>query len=366
MKGMKLRYFAAAAILTGLMAAAAVYHESVAEAILLAGQRCVTIIIPSLYLFSILAAFAVRTGLLMTLAKPIDCLSRRLLRMDGTLLLVVLFSQLGGYPVGAQLLHRLRCSGALPEKQEQALLCVCIGCGPAFLLGTVCHGLPVMVTAVLWLSVSLPNLVLACILGRSGMFRRESCSVSCVHLSSTELAESVEAGAAAMLKICSMILFFAALCGIAAGCGLLAVIGTLLPCRPALAEGWLSAVLEISTITDFLQQGGTLPQAAALLSFGGICVHLQNAAICDGNFPWLRFWGCRLLTAVCTWGICTGLLRFLYGGEVPAALLQPFAAAPTAPENPPLPVICLIVMSVLLLLRHDHLCNRVKNSQKER
>ncbi len=365
MKVMKLRYFAAAAVLTGMMAAAAVYHESVANAILLAGQRCVTIIIPSLYLFSILAAFAVRTGLLMTLAKPIDRLSRLLLRMDGTLLLVLLFSQLGGYPVGAQLLHRLRCSGALNEKQEQALLCVCIGCGPAFLLGTVCRGLSVTVTAVLLLSVSLPNLVLACFLGQSGILTRESCPLPSLRLHSTDLTEAVEAGAAAMLKICSMILFFAALYGIAEGCGLLAAVGKLLPCAPTLAEGWLGAVLEISTITDFLQHGGTLPQAAALLSFGGICVHLQNAAICDGKFPWLRFWGCRLLTAVCAWGICTGLLRFLYGGEVPAALLQPFAAAPTAPENPPLPVLCLIVMSVLLLMRHDHLCNRVRNSQKE-
>lgn len=365
MKSMKFRTFAAAAAFLAMMSAAVIHHGAVTEAVLLAGTRCIRVIIPSLYLFSILASFCIRTGLLENMAKPFDRFSRRALRMDGTLLMILVFSQLGGYPVGAQLLHQLRGRGALTPSQEQALLCVCFGCGPAFLIGTVCCRVPAHLTAIVLLSISLPNLLLALILARCGLLRRETMETPPLTLRSTDITAAVEAGAAAMLKICSMILFFAALLGIAEGGGLLAYITDRMPCRPSLAEGTLSAVLEISSITDFLQQGGSLPLAAALLSFGGICVHLQNAAICEGSFPWLRFWGCRILTAVCTWLLCTAALHLLYGGEVPAALLQPSPYTPSMTQSGTLPVLCLLVMSVLLLLRHDRLCHLVKNSQKD-
>ncbi|MDE6657494.1 MAG: hypothetical protein K2J88_02790, partial [Oscillospiraceae bacterium] len=92
-------------ILILLFLAGAVYfYQSVSVAILEAGKRCILILIPSLYIFSILASFSVKANLLIFLAKPFEKIFQKLLHTDAILFIIILFSQIGGYPVGAQIL----------------------------------------------------------------------------------------------------------------------------------------------------------------------------------------------------------------------------------------------------------------------
>lgn len=343
-----------------LLAGTLRYRHEVTAAILDAGNRCIQVIIPSLYLFSILAAFCVRSGVLEILAAPLERFSRNILHMDGSILMVLLFSQTAGYPIGTQLLERLYEKGKLGSIQRDWLLCVCFGCGPAFLLGTVGGVLRLspLCAMLLMLSVSLPNLLFALLLARRCPFQRDAASECSLTFRAAELTESVEQAAAAMLKICSMILMFSGISGLVKGSGVLGILTqtvSFLGIPKATAEPLLLTFLEISNLTEFLQQGGSLPMAAALLSFGGICVHLQNAAICGGAFPWRKFLCIRMLAAACSYLLCAVTVGCCFGGQLPAVLQIPPHYQAEMTTRGTIPVVCLILMSMLLLRKGDGL-----------
>ncbi len=340
-----------------LFAAAVRSHTAVSEAILAAGTRCVYVIIPSLYLFSILASFCTRTGILEAAAAPLRRICRRALHMDSTVLVILLFSQIAGYPIGTQLVRQLQEKGAVNDRQAQLMLCCCFGCGPAFLLGVfgTAAQLPEGFCQLLMLAVCLPNLLLGLLLCRWEPQER----TGRISLHSTDLTASVESGAAAMLKICSMILLFAAGMGLAGsflplGC-LAENAAELTGCSPELVKQTSSAILEISGLTACLQSGGGPAAAAALLSFGGICVHLQNAAIYGDGFPWRKFLLARCACAFCSYWLCLGGMHLLPGGTAFPVFrrIQPYTAVPT--QEGILPVLCLTVMALLLLRRHFQL-----------
>lgn len=315
-------------VLTGagtlvVLAGAVCLHTRMQEAVLAAGERCVTVLIPSLFLFSILAAFSVRTGLLYLLTRPGAGLCRRL-RIEPELAGVLLFSQMGGYPAGAQMLRAM--GSRLAPGDVRRLQCVCIGCGPGFLLGTVGAGAPVQSVAWLLLSVSLPNLVLGGILLRG--IRLEGEPQTGTEPLAVSLTASVESASAAMLKICGMVMAFAALMGMA-----------------GIPDALVQSLLEISCLTVYLRQGGTLPTAVGLLCFGGVCVHLQTAAITGRGLPWY-FWPVRLLAAAAAYGLCMAGMQLMPAAAVPAVLLEE-QAAPAVGD--PVPGLCLAVMAVLLL-----------------
>ncbi len=349
-------------ILCFLMLTGAVcFHKEVADAVIDAGNRCVLIIIPSLYLFSVLAAFCIRTGLLELLAKPFDKFSRKILRMDGLLLMILLFSQFAGYPVGTQLLQQLRQKNVITESQTQTMLCVCIGCGPAFLMGTVCASVQISpkLTILFMLCIILPNLICAAILAERGGLCQTNRQTPKFLIDSTIFTGSVENGAAAMMKICSMILLFAAVMGM-----------TKMPLRYLAVhlgvssdemDSFLPAILEISNITEFLRGGGSLPAAAAMLSFGGICVHLQNAALCGVRFPWRKFLVIRSLCALSAALLWKAGVNLLCQEEIRCIVLPEPTYTPSVTSESAVPVLCLAVMSVLLLAQQDRLYHRISS-----
>ena len=301
--------------------AAVVWNGAVRGSILDAGERCVTVLIPSLYLYALLAAMLIRSGVIARLSRPLG---------KWGMLLVVLFSQIGGYPVGAQMLHEMRRSEAISAVQERKWLCVCMGCGPGFLFGTVCQGVTPGLCAWMLLSCSLPPIMLALLL------------LDDVKLPEVEfprfsaiLTQSAESAANAMLKVTAMVLAFAGGMGILEGMGFFTMM-------PPQWEGLTRSLLEVSCVTRVR----SLPLAAAVLSFGGICVHLQIAAICEGNVDWVKFWLCRGSSAVLAFGICKLGTDVIFRDAVPAALQAPRPALTT---GSPLPGLCLLIMSVMLL-----------------
>ena len=277
-----------------ILVLAVIWNTAVRSSILTAGERCLTVLIPSLYCYSLLAAFCIRSGGLRAVS--------RLSGPNGLLWGILLFSQIGGYPVGAQLLHELELTGEISREQEKRLLCVCFGCGPGFLMGTVCRGFPSKTSFV------------------------------------QTFTGAAESAANAMLKVTAMVLAFAALMGIFDGMGVFALL-------PEKYAALVRAVLEVSCVTELPASGGSLPLAAACLAFGGICVHLQVAAIC-GAVNWVKFWLFRVLSAGMAYGICLLGVKFLFRDVVAVSVLS---ARPELTTGSILPGVCLLVMSVLLL-----------------
>ncbi len=337
-----------------MMAGAFVFWKETAAAIRASGERCVTVIIPSLYLCSILSALCIRTGMLERLSRPLERISK-----NSALLIVLLFSQIGGYPIGAQLLYGMHTQGRLTLARMQGLLCVCICSGPAFLFGTVCGNLDVRIGWLMLLAVALPNLLGGLLMLRSDTSVGTENPRRHAGLTARTLTESVESGASAMWKISSMIVFFGACMGILEASGILPQVseriaqGLSLP-EPQVAAA-IACVMDVSCLPAFLQSGGSLPMTAALLSFGGLCVHCQIAALCGGQLPWRRFWLTRCAAAAASWWCCRLLLRLCDFGTVPAGLSAALYA-PQPTQGTTGAVWCLAVMTVLLLLRHDRFC----------
>ena len=264
----------------------------------------------------------------------------RIFRKNGLLWGILIFSQIGGYPVGAQLLHELERSGELSRAQEKRLLCVCFGCGPGFLLGTVCTGCSTLLTLWVMLSVILPNLLLSPLVMR-GITLHDTMPKGTPL--AQQITEAAESAANAMLKVTAMVLAFAALMGIGEGMDVFALI-------PEKTAAGIQSVLEVSCVTKLLASGGSLPFAAACLSFGGVCVHLQAAAICGGSVDWIRFWLFRTAAAALSYVICSVGVRWVFRDVLPASLPVTHTELTTGSI---LPGACLLVMSVLLL-RESH------------
>ena len=311
-----------------LFVGAVCFHVQVRTAVLESGKRCFAVLIPSLYFLSILAGMFVKSGVLQAIPAKMRFLA------------IVLFSQIGGYPVGAQMVHAMRMNDEISEEEERKFVCICFGCGAGFLLGTVCRNLSPFMGFWVMLSVSLPNLIL------TPFFMRQIAENQAIPTKKPFVilvTESVENTAQAMLKITAMVTAFAGVMGIFEG--IKAYFPEMLPKY----SSFVRSVLEVSNVTEFMQSGGTLPMASALLAFGGICVHLQISAICNGNLSWWLFWGMRILSAMGAYFICRlGLTLF---PDVAQTALQNLNAEPC--QGNVLSGICLFVMSVLLMKKEN-------------
>ena len=324
-----------------LFSGAVYFHEQVAQAVLNAGTRCIFVILPSLYLFSILSAFCVRSGFLELLAHPFQ----KFIKSDAVIWLIVIFSQIGGYPVGAQLLHNLYQNGRISQEYEKHLLCACMGCGFGFLFATV--GGNLRTALALWLIISIPNFILAGFFLRNHEIKKsenpEKISFSVV------LTESVGSAASAMLKICGMILAFGAFMGILNG-----IFGDF--------NQMISSILEISNLSEYMKNGGVLPIVAGLLSFGGFCVHFQIASICENHLDWREFLIYRILTAISSGLLCLVYLKFFYPESVPVFLTN--SVIPAYSTGNAAPACCLAVMSVFVLKKYDFFHKSLTNCKK--
>lgn len=299
-------------------------------------------ILPSLYLFSVLAAFCVKSGFLEMLARDLQ----KIFKSHAVLWLIVFFSQIGGYPVGAQLLHTMYQEGNISQEQEKNLLCCCMGCGFGFLFAIVGENL--RTALLLWLIITVPNFILAVFFLRSVPEIKKD-SISEKKSFSVLLTESVENAAGAMLKICGMILAFGAFMGILNG-----LTGNL--------SQITASILEISNLSAYMKNGGTLPVTAGLLSFGGFCVHFQIAAVCENHISWAKFLLCRILTAVSSGLLCRISLQYLIPESVPVFLSEEISLSYSTGNA--VPACCLVIMSVFVLKKYDFFDKSLTNCKK--
>ena len=149
-------------LLAGMLWLGGILSEGVRNGIVL----CLTTVIPSLFLFTVLTNWMGSTRILTWLGKGVSLVGRPVLGLGSAGCGVLLFSLLGGYPVGAALLAGLVRQGQMDPKQASKMLCFCSWSSPAFLiqgvggqvLGSVFAGI------ILWLSQLTAALLLAALL----------------------------------------------------------------------------------------------------------------------------------------------------------------------------------------------------------
>lgn len=176
----------------------------------------------------------------------------------------------GGYPVGAQCLNEMYCSGGISKKQAERMLAYCSNAGPAFLFGI----LPAAFASrkLLWLTwgIQITSILITARLFSPGGNGSNS--------QSRARPFGMEHAATAMLKICGWVVLFRVLISF--------LNRWFLHSLPSVIQVGVMGLLELSNGCCMLNQiadGGTrFVLCNALLSFGGLCVAYQTGSVCPG------------------------------------------------------------------------------------
>ncbi len=265
---------------------------------------CARTVIPSLFPFMVLSSLLIR--LAPTHALPGGRLFEKLFRIRGVGLFAFFIGALCGFPLGARTVADLYASGHLSKKEAERLAALSNNTGPAFCVagvGVSLFGSPRIGWLLYGIQI-LSALLVAFLFARaSGPPSFKEKGGQAVTPSPLSLSESIYSASITLLSITGTILFFSALCA--------------LPklFLPPTAFALLSSFLEIGNATaaaGALSPSIGIPIAALAISFSGLSVHLQAAAVLKARglstLPCLYH---KLLCGVLSFFLALLLFRFL-------------------------------------------------------
>lgn len=305
-----------------------------------AGMRlCLESVIPSLFVFMILADFLSSADLAPALLWPFRLVCR-LFQLPGETAPVLAVSLVGGYPAGARMVGNLVRQGRLGPRTGEKLLCSCVCCSPSFLTGAV--GAAVFGSArmglLLWLCQTaamvvtgvLAGFLMPCDRAEGDPFAGEQDYAAC-------FVRSVTGAGRAVFAICCFVLLFSAV----------QTFAELLP-----GGRVLSGLLEVTVGCGGLK-GISFRQALILstiyTSLGGVCVWMQLGCFLRGTGVRL---GAFLLFRLphCFFSLLFTLLsvRFCHiTAEVFSSFSQPL---PQNGSGSVTAAVCLVMLCLMLLL----------------
>ena len=320
---------------------------SIRQSVIDAIDRCMNVIIPSLFAFMALSGIITSSGAYITISKPFFWLSY-ITGIPKDLLCVFFISNIAGYPVGAKLISDLKDKGLIDNHSAKTMLCFCYGAGPAFLVsvaGLALYG-NAKIGVFIFVSCALSNLIIASVLCRIKKPRVETVQN---HFSITAqmLNDSVLSAGKSLFGICLMIVFFSAIVAILDECGCLNWIADFLPVSNS--ECLVKSMFEISSITQITRiPYSYIPIISGICSFGGVCVLLQTSSVVGGRFSIKPFLLIRpvasLLSAFNSYWLC----RFMLPDNLTAVSSnqQIFVKVYNF-----IPSVCLILMIFLLKIK---------------
>lgn len=243
---------------------------------------CISSVIPSLFLFTVIANFMMNIGLCEVLSRPLHRFSEFVFNLSGEEFCIFLLSLVSGYPVGATLLAKRLRLKKISKRRAEEMLRFCISAGPAFILISVgefalghrsdgCR---------LLFAHTLSSILLCFFSGLYNRFKKRDstterhweaplaprCSVA-----EGFVTAAIDASKA-MLNVCTFVIVFGAV-------GRLITTGST-PISPFFVN-LLRGVIEVTNGVQLFGRG-RLALIAFLLGFGGLSVHFQVLGILSG------------------------------------------------------------------------------------
>ncbi len=312
---------------------------------------CLTVVIPSLFPFMVLSGYVISSGMAAALGRLMDGFVRRLFHLGGGCCAAIAAGLVGGFPVGARTAAQLYQRGDCSREEAERLLAFCNNCGPAFVFGFAGGSILQDGKAGLLLFISQTAAAFAVgILTRPAGIPKAETPPLAPPAEKGAFTASVKAAFAAVLDVCSFVLFFAIVSGVLEACGLFAAlssaaarIGVPAPVTQALLRGFL----EVSSgVAAAAHVEGALPLrlmlCAAIMGWSGLSVHFQVSSVIapaglDGRHYIKGKCLCCLLSC-----LIAGLLGIV------------FAPCPIAPPSPALSAaaaaVCLLLPAILLTI----------------
>lgn len=266
----KLKKAALGIVSVGVGVGLMVFSEGVRSGVSSSIELCISTVIPSLFLFTALAVFLVKSGLTAAVGRLLDPVSRLVFGLSGEQFAVMLASFVSGYPVGARLVNELFSCGRATEREALRMLDFCVCGGPAFIvlavgeatLGSRSDGFRLLIAHLLS-AVFLA--VVSRFFSRSSPRRTDGLSPApCPPPISEAFTRSVTDAARSMFGVSAFVVAFGGLGGFLSSLEIL----------PPAAVKTARALLEV-TVGVGLFGRKQLELIAFLLGFGGISVHFQ-------------------------------------------------------------------------------------------
>lgn len=333
--------------------------SNVLNAITKAIERCLNVIIPSLFSFMAISGIIINTKIYKYISKPFYPITKYILKMPNNLFFVFLLGNISGYPIGAKLLLQLLKENIIDKKTAEIMSCFCYGGGPAFFIGVI--GLTVYNNAnigiLIFLSVAIANFIIAAVMCR--IFKPKCIETKeKIVFNSDIIIQAVLSTGKALFIICITILFFSVLMSLLDSEGVFNLLKNI-----GLSENIctiIKSIFEISNVS-YITSNSTryIPLIAGICSFGGICVLMQIKSIIGNEYSLKPFLISRIIGAGLSIIICQVIIKFFYNEFI--AAVSEKTAITFAPNNF-VPSICLISMIFIISIREKSFLNRKKLS----
>lgn len=293
-------------------------RSAVTSAVSNALTLCGNVLIPSLFPFMALSAFALRADAFHAAERILSPMMRKCFKLPGCCFSVVFFGFIGGYPVGANMIAELYEAGEITQNEAKRLFSFCVNAGPAFvvsaaggaMLGSEKAGM-LMLLAIFCSSLAV-GLLSSLFAGK----KPQDCSDvrKTTKEAGNALTQAVASAMSGILSVCAWVILFSVIAGIA---------------RPFIKNETASLLFDaFSEVTAGVPAAYTLggvPLTAATISFGGVCILCQLfPSMKKCGVKGTEYLGCRMVNSVLTYFVTKLLLRFV---EIPVSVSSSVSAA---------------------------------------
>lgn len=296
-------------------------------------NRCISVIIPSLYAMMTASAILMKSGTISGMGRFIDPVSRKIFGINGELTAILFFSLIAGYPVGAKMIVTLYRENRISKKAAEIMAGLCFGSGTAFIFG--CAASSAAVGRLLLLSTVTADILIVLIMSP---WLRKNCGVGEIphkaDFSADLLTECTISAGRSIAEICFCVVIFSVISQMLTDSGVLRFFGSI---------DFVRAFLDVTALSG---TSLSLPYAAGLLSFGGICVFLQITAIFKGELSALPLAVIRAAAALLSGILC----RLFFPIFIENSTVDVFSSDwELHREVSPIPSIMLILMTAMLI-----------------
>jgi hypothetical protein len=301
--------------------------QETGEAIYNAVQRCLTVIIPSLYAMMIISGI---------LGKS---------RISDSITGIFIFSQFAGYPVGTKMICEKYSHGEINRRRAEIFSGVCFGAGPSFVSGCIAsrlYGSPHAGYAILLSGITANTIVFIAMMI---IFRDKQKNR---HTDGFSLTGIIINSGYAMGNICIMITAFSVIESFLNHTGIISVLAEIISFFSDIpvnyAEGIISALIDVTAV-EKIPAGNyeILPIISGIVSFGGICVAMQIYSAVDGKISIKPLIFIRIAIAVLSGIICRIIMPFILSGETVSVSSVNVSLSH---ESTVIPSILLIIMTI--------------------
>lgn len=329
------------------------FPEETGLAVREALDRCLEIMIPSMFAFMCICCIITETGLHHVIGRPFRFISEKVFRLPQGCFSIFLLSMISGYPAGEKLIFSQLDKGCINRQQADRMSLFCFASGPAFISGTTASILFKDSNAglIIFLSITCSNVILSLITAAKAPAVSGKRTEVKTEITASAFVSGINSAASAMLKMCVMIIAFSSFYKIAELAGINGIlekaVEKIFSVNSNASKAIVSSFFEISCITTFPKyMYSMLPLITALLSFGGVCVLLQIISVSGQRIPVGKFLVGRLFSSAVSAAICRMLMPWL---ECPSIAVS--GNFSTVRSASPFPSVLLIIMTMLLLTK---------------